>query len=77
MIANVFHESKMFHQTMFFYLKLCIHTHETYFFDTSCYFVIYIVPAIPFATIAALCNNMTLQVKNITIAEVFRFSHSI
>ena len=31
----------------------------------------YIVPAIPFATIAAICNNMPPQVKNITIAKFF------
>ena len=70
-------KAKCFTRQCFSTRNFAYNTQETYFFDTSCYFVIYIVPAIPFATIAALCDNMLPQVKNITIAEVFRFSHSI
>ena len=53
LIANVFQESKMFHQTVFS-LFVC-NTQEAYFFDTSCYFVI---TSNFFAPIAALYNNM-------------------
>ena len=40
LIANVFQETKMFHQTVFFIQNFTYNTHETYLFDTSCYFVI-------------------------------------
>ena len=42
LIANVFQESKMFHQTMFFRSNLNIlHPGDIFVFGTSCYFVIY------------------------------------
>ena len=53
LIANVFQESKMFHQTVFS-LFVC-NTQEAYFFDTSCYFVI---TSNFFPPIAALYNIM-------------------
>ena len=40
LIANVFQESKMFHQIVVFIRNFAYNTHETYLFDTSCYFVI-------------------------------------
>ena len=38
---NVFQESKMFHQIMFFYAFSIEHPGDIFIYDTSCYFVIY------------------------------------
>ena len=39
LIANVFQETKLFHQANCFSIRnFAYNTHETYFFDTSSYF---------------------------------------
>ena len=74
LIPNGFQESKMFHQTMFFYPKLCIqHPGD----GTLTQAVILSSTSNFFAPVAAFCNNMRPQVKNITAVYVSPVLYSL
>ena len=80
-MANVFLESKIFHQTMFFYSKLhttprrhvCFVWHAVFFF--CCFF--FSSASNFFASIAVVCIKMWPQVKIATDVYIFRLCHSI
>ena len=75
LMASVFQESRMFHQTMFFYSKF-LHTTPR---RTSSLAQVVILSCTRnfFAPVAALCNNMRPHVKNITTVYDFRPRHSL
>ena len=65
----------MFHLTMFFYSKLYIQQPGDIIFLTQA--VIFSSTNNFVAAIATLCNNMQLQVKNLTNIYGFCFCHSL
>ena len=67
LIANVFKKEKCFTRQRFSLLNFTYNLVETYLFDTSCC----LSTSNFFTTIAALCNNMLLQVNN--IANIYAF----
>ena len=74
LIANVFQEGKIFHQTTFFSVKLYIQHPGDICLSQDIIFLIY--QQFPYYNfIATLCNNTWLHVKNITNVYVFRLRH--